>query len=186
MSRGEAIGLAVSGAINSAVFSGFVTSQKCPASKKASLPELRGVYAAGLSTAIGSACMNWTDVCKVRMQMEMLIEKDASKRVYRSMLRTAGIITTQEGLWGLLGPGIVASSTRDIFYSGLRVGLYPIVKAVMIPDDGSDAGIARKMLAGCITGAIGSAIANPADLVKIRVHGEAGLVENGLLTTGLR
>jgi hypothetical protein len=37
-----------------------------------------------------------------------------------------------------------------------------------------------------ITGGTGSAIANPTDLVKLRIQGEAGALEGGVYTTGLK
>lgn len=46
--------------------------------------------------------------------------------------------------------------------------------------------MALKISAGATTGAIGAAIANPIDLVRVRFQGEGGTVVNGLYTTGLR
>lgn len=40
-------------------------------------------------------------------------------------------------------------------------------------------------MAGLTSGAIGSFIANPTDLIKIRQQGEAGLIKNGIYVTGL-
>eukprot|EP00004_Rigifila_ramosa_P021199 TRINITY_DN5598_c0_g1_i10.p1 TRINITY_DN5598_c0_g1~~TRINITY_DN5598_c0_g1_i10.p1 ORF type:complete len:272 (-),score=42.91 TRINITY_DN5598_c0_g1_i10:23-736(-) len=74
---------------------------------------------------------------------------------------------------------------RDMSYSGLRVGLYPYVKRIFETQDQQDIGFLRKSLAALITGALGSAIANPTDLIKIRQQAEAGRVVNGVYTTGL-
>jgi len=73
-------------------------------------------------------------------------------------------------------PGIVATCTRDIFYSGIRVGGFPLVKRLFEKEGGGDVGIIRKFGAGIVTGSIGSAIANPMDVVKIRVHVSARIV----------
>lgn len=43
-----------------------------------------------------------------------------------------------------------------------------------------------KIMAGLTSGAIGSFLANPTDLVKIRQQGEAGLLKNGIYVTGLQ
>ena len=63
---------------------------------------------------------------------------------------------------------------------GPSLGLYPAIKAFYQGDRQGDAGLARKVLAGLTTGGIGSALANPIDLVKIRMQGEAGRVVNGV------
>ena len=52
--------------------------------------------------------------------------------------------------------------------------------------DGQDVGIFKKLMAGILTGTIGSAIFNPFDLVKIRVQAEAGFLKDGILQSGLR
>ena len=59
-------------------------------------------------------------------------------------------------------------------------GLYPAIKAFYQGDRQGDAGLGRKILAGLTTGGLGSALANPTDLVKIRLQGEAGRVVNGI------
>jgi len=61
-----------------------------------------------------------------------------------------------------------------------KPGLYPAIKGFYQGDRQGDAGLARKVLAGLTTGGIGSALANPIDLVKIRMQGEAGRVVNGV------
>ena len=70
-------------------------------------------------------------------------------------------------------PGAVCSG-------GVASGLYPAIKAFYQGDRQGDAGLARKILAGLTTGGLGSAMANPTDLIKIRMQGEAGRIVNGV------
>ena len=52
----------------------------------------------------------------------------------------------------------------------------------------SEVGLGEKIVAGALTGALGAAIANPLDVVRVRMTCEGGSVDaqTGLLTTGMR
>lgn len=51
-----------------------------------------------------------------------------------------------------------------------------------------EVGIGEKIVAGALTGALGAAIANPLDVVRVRMSCEGGVVDtqSGLLATGMR
>lgn len=146
----------------------------------------REILAAGLSTALGSALLNPWDVCKVRMQGSAL--SGVRDKAYESLWGTARQIVREEGALALWRPGLAASFTRDMLYSGAAVGLYPATKRLIFREgaDSGDIGLMRKVCSGLITGGIFSGLCNPADLVKIRMQGEAGRIEGGVLATGLR
>ncbi len=167
-----------------------------------SCPTFREVYTSGFCTAFfGTMPLNWTDVSKLRMQTDGPTLRGSV--VYPTFGATVRTIVRQEGLWGLLGPGIGVACARDLAYSGIRVGLYPLVKRAIFgagtaspveasrnqppsPSSSSpDIGVFRKLAAGMVTGGLGSALANPTDLVKIRIQAEAGLVKDGVYVTGL-
>ena len=94
--------------------------------------------------------------------------KPTEQRVYLTFSGTIRQIVRDEGVFALWRPGLTSTCTRDLAYSGIRVGLYPLMKRVIAGDDGeTDIGVARKLMVGMVTGALGSAIANPTDLVKI-------------------
>lgn len=61
---------------------------------------------------------------------------------------------------------------REASYSSLRMGLYDAIKILMAPTTAKDdMTLLHKIAAGCASGAIGSVIATPTDLVKIRFQG---------------
>jgi len=61
---------------------------------------------------------------------------------------------------------------REASYSSLRMGLYDAIKILMAPTTAKDdLTLLHKIAAGCASGAIGSVIATPTDLVKIRFQG---------------
>ena len=82
------------------------------------------------------------------------------------------VIAAEEGitnLWSGLSPGL----QRQFINSGLRIGLYvPIRNIICGPlKPGENPTLFQKILAGLATGAIGISVANPTDLVKIRMQG---------------
>ncbi|KAH9929293.1 mitochondrial carrier [Amylocystis lapponica] len=77
-----------------------------------------------------------------------------------------------EGVASLMG-GFSASMLREVVYSGIRLGAYEYFKD-KIYDASKGAlsreGIGLKLAAATISATIGSALANPADLVKVRMQ----------------
>ena len=86
------------------------------------------------------------------------------------------VIAAEEGtlaLWSGLVPGL----QRQFVNSGLRIGLYvPIRNIICGPmKPGENPTLFQKIVAGLATGAIGISVANPTDLVKIRMQGQGTL-----------
>jgi len=145
----------------------------------------REVAAAGFTNSWASCVWNFTDVAKVRVQAAS--SSGLASAQYQGFGPTIARICSEEGLRGLLLPGIVASCMRDLLYSGLSIGMYPAMKQQLFGNETGDIGLLRKFATGIVTGALFSGIVNPADLVKIRVQAEAGRVgPSGMLETGLR
>ena len=63
--------------------------------------------------------------------------------------------------------GIEASCLREASYSTLRLGLYEPIKRVLSGNEEKQP-VWLKFTAGALAGCLGSAIANPADLIKTR------------------
>ena len=59
---------------------------------------------------------------------------------------------------------------RESLYSSMRMGLYDPIKQLLAPNakDKDDFTLTQKIMAGGLSGAIGSAIVNPTDLVKVK------------------
>jgi|TARA_B110000208_G_scaffold165754_2_gene204197 solute carrier family 25 protein 14/30 len=58
-------------------------------------------------------------------------------------------------------------------YSSIRFGLYVPVKKIIGADDPKTAPVWKKICAGGLTGSLGSAIANPVDLIKTRMQADS-------------
>ena len=79
-------------------------------------------------------------------------------------------IASEEGLRKGIYKGLLASCARESVYSSLRLGLYEPIKRTLSPNEGVKQPVWIKFAAGALSGLIGSAIANPADLLKTRMQ----------------
>ncbi|KAL9239026.1 hypothetical protein vseg_013384 [Gypsophila vaccaria] len=136
-----------------------------------------GTLASGAFAAcFAEVCTIPLDTAKVRLQLQKKSVGDSvSLPKYRGMLGTVGTIAREEGLTALW-KGIVPGLHRQCLYGGLRIGLYDPVKTFYVGKDHvGDVPLSKKILAGLTTGAVGIIIANPTDLVKVRLQSEGKL-----------
>lgn len=140
---------------------------------------LRDVLSAGMGAAVTDTIFNPLEVVKVRLQAD----RDCS--VYRSIRQCASRMLAEEGVLLIWRHGLVATWMRGMSQTALRVGLYPSVKTCYMEAIGSD-NLLLKVASGATTGAIGAAIANPVDLVRVKFQGESGRIVDGVYTSGLR
>lgn len=88
---------------------------------------------------------------------------------------TVVTIAREEGLWALWN-GVIAGLHRQCIYGGLRIGLYDPVKTILVGGDFvGDIPLYQKIFAALLTGAIAIVVANPTDLVKVRLQAEGKL-----------
>lgn len=118
--------------------------------------------------AIVSAFLNPIDVTKIRMQNQ------SSTPRYHGLVSGALLIYSEEGMRGWC-KGITSSMLRELLYSSIRIGSYEPIRAFLskaMSDDGRSKGNQScaivKYTSALISGGVGSAIANPLDLIKIR------------------
>jgi len=132
--------------------------------------------AGGLSCMTISAILNPMDVIKVRLQLQNQMHRVSIGHIhgigspYHGFFHAASKILHEEGFFGGLMKGITPSMIRELSYSSIRMGLYDPIKQLLQPGATSkdDFTLIQKILAGALSGAIGSSLLNPTDLVKIR------------------
>ncbi|GAB4860055.1 Mitochondrial uncoupling protein 2 [Ancistrocladus abbreviatus] len=117
------------------------------------------------------------DTAKVRLQLQKKVSASdvPGSPKYRGMFGTMFTIAKEEGLPALWN-GIVPGLHRQFLYGGLRIGLYDPLKIFFVGGLlTGDIPLFQKILAALITGAIAIAVANPTDLVKVRLQAEGKL-----------
>lgn len=128
---------------------------------------LEQVVLAGVSNALAGGVTNPVDVVKVRLQMDGAGLGAAQK--YQGVADCARSLVREEGLSSLYR-GLSASLCRDLSYSGIRMGLYEPTKQALGATDPAHTPLYLKITSGALTGAFGSILANPFDLVKVRMQ----------------
>ena len=135
-------------------------------------PEIlfRQWLAAGIANALTSGLLNPIDVAKTRMQTSM---RDATFRsTLISMAKDGGILR------GWFLPGLSASMIREMLSSGPRAGFYAPVRDFylsLIASTAVNSNVSNgrestaKLLAALTTGVFGAVLANPIDVIKIRL-----------------
>ncbi|EIN11785.1 mitochondrial carrier [Punctularia strigosozonata HHB-11173 SS5] len=123
---------------------------------------------AAFANMVASAVTNPVDVVKVRQQLRTQV---AGSRV-NAFWHVGAEIARREGFRSLMS-GFTASMLREVAYSGLRLGAYEFFKdKIYGASNGALTrdGLVLKVCAATIASGLGSYIANPADLVKVRMQ----------------
>jgi solute carrier family 25 uncoupling protein 8/9 len=100
-----------------------------------------------------------------------------SAKVRMQLGHNMGDVLKKEGVSSLyrgLGPGL----QRQAIFASLRIGLYEPIRGQVCKITGDEAERPRmhtKIIAGLASGFIGISVANPTDLIKVRMQGDAAL-----------
>lgn len=173
----------------------FTTPSVLQIPAMASVPHVaRDMMAASTAMTVASILFNPFDVVKTKLQTQNQLNADASRRIYNSTLHCARRVRLEDGLLrGLWLPGLTASIMRDVVNGGVRMGGYASALQMWhevvpwgAPRGEPRPAFATKLLAGMSTGAVGAVLANPMDVIKVRLQAESGSVQSGVYVTGLR
>jgi len=121
---------------------------------------------AGMASIVSGTCTHPIDTCKIRMQIQP-INPDGTRK-YPNIMKGIWTIYKEEGMKRGVYKGIEASCLREGTYSTLRLGLYEPIKRA-IGAEGKTGPAWKNFAAGALSGLIGSAVGNPADLLKTRM-----------------
>ncbi|KAK9290107.1 hypothetical protein L1049_008271 [Liquidambar formosana] len=148
-----------------------------PQQSKSDISFAGNFAASAFAACVAEICTIPLDTAKVRLQLQKkAVEGDGVALLkYRGMLGTVSTIAREEGL-SALWKGIVPGLHRQCLFGGLRIGMYEPVKNFYVGKDHvGDVPLTKKILAALTTGAIGITVANPTDLVKVRLQAEGKL-----------
>jgi len=118
------------------------------------------------------------DFLKTRLQLQNELMPPGAPRLgvlgmSMRVLRSEGILAFYDGL--------PAAMLRQASYGGLCFSSYPYVRNALSPNAGSGqpSPLWTKLAAGALTGSIASALANPTDVVKVRLQADGRLRMQG-------
>ncbi|XP_072257309.1 dicarboxylate carrier SLC25A8 [Pyxicephalus adspersus] len=130
---------------------------------------------AGTAACIADLFTFPLDTAKVRLQIqgESKTSVNVKAAQYKGVFGTISTMVKTEGPRSLYN-GLVAGLQRQMSFASVRIGLYDSVKQFYTK--GSEhVGIGSRLLAGCTTGAMAVAIAQPTDVVKVRFQAQANV-----------
>ena len=134
-----------------------------------------------LAAQIAALFTNPIDVVKIRLQIQGEAAAAAAAGSASTPKPTIGLlgmfvhVARTEGLMALQ-KGIVPSLLRETFYSSIRLSAYEPIRDLIMTEEERKGGapFVKKFAAGATAGAIGAGLANPADLVKVRLQAATG------------
>lgn len=137
-------------------------------------PWQREWLAASCGCTIADTIFNPLEVLKVRKQIAMSASSAGGGAPSATSTALARAAIAEKGFArGLWLPGLEATMYRAFSYTGFRIGLYPTVRNAIVESGsfGDADSVSCRIAAGATTGAVGSAIFNPIDVVRIRMQG---------------
>ena len=127
---------------------------------------------AGIASMCAGGTTHPLDTCKIRLQKQG--ELGAKNPLqYRNIFNAFYVIVKNEGFLALY-KGLSASLMREATYSTIRLGFYEPFKELLGAKDKSHTPLWKKFLAGLMSGSTGAMVANPYDLLKIRMQSKEG------------
>uniref|UniRef100_A0A3Q0RLP8 Dicarboxylate carrier UCP2 n=1 Tax=Amphilophus citrinellus TaxID=61819 RepID=A0A3Q0RLP8_AMPCI len=137
------------------------------------------IFSAGTAGCVADLLTFPLDTAKVRLQVQgeskSLLKGQRAK--YRGVFGTIFTMVKTEGPRSLYC-GLVAGLQRQMSFASVRIGMYDTMKQ-LYSQGSENAGIGTRLLAGCTTGAMAVAFAQPTDVVKVRFQAQGWLPENG-------
>ena len=126
----------------------------------------KGLAYGSTASMIGDIVTMPVDVTKTRLQLSGM----GGSAAYSGFFDCLKSTVKKEGV-GALWKGIEPAMWRQCSYGGLRYGLYAPIKNQLAPGQ-TELPLHIKILAGGLSGTIAQAVANPCDLVKVRMQAD--------------
>lgn len=127
---------------------------------------VKGLVYGGFASCVAETVTMPVDVVKTRLQMD---GSGGTVKVYNGSMDCAQKLVKAEGP-GSLFKGLPPALVRQSTYGSLRYGLYGPIKSSLGIVPGQPVPLWKKIVAGGAAGAVASAVANPTDLLKVRLQ----------------
>ncbi|KAM8975658.1 kidney mitochondrial carrier protein 1 [Pelodytes ibericus] len=120
------------------------------------------------------------DLTKTRLQVQGQANDLQYKEIrYRGMLHALRRICREEGLKALYS-GIAPAMLRQASYGTIKIGTYQSLKRLFV-DRPEDETLVLNVFCGILSGVVSSCIANPTDVLKIRMQAQGSLMQGGMI-----
>ncbi|XP_008117719.2 kidney mitochondrial carrier protein 1 isoform X2 [Anolis carolinensis] len=120
------------------------------------------------------------DLTKTRLQVQGQKNDVKHKEIrYRGMIHALVKIFREEGPKALYF-GIAPALLRQASYGTIKIGTYQSLKRIFI-EQPEDETLAVNVLCGVLSGVISSSIANPTDVLKIRMQAQGSVIQGGMI-----
>ncbi|XP_065499442.1 brain mitochondrial carrier protein 1 isoform X2 [Caloenas nicobarica] len=120
------------------------------------------------------------DLTKTRLQVQGQSADARFREVrYRGMFHALFRICREEGGRALYS-GIAPALLRQASYGTIKIGIYQSLKRLFV-DRMEDETLLINVICGVVSGVISSAIANPTDVLKIRMQAQGSLFQGGMI-----
>lgn len=139
---------------------------------------------AGIASMCAGFSTHPLDTCKIRLQKQgELASKNPLRRtsllsVFKNIIKTEGVLALYKGL--------SASLMREATYSTIRLGFYEPFKELLGAKDRKTTPLWKKFAAGLLSGSSGAIVANPYDLLKVRMQSKEGKGKLGFVSEAMR
>ncbi|XP_065872904.1 mitochondrial uncoupling protein 5-like [Euphorbia lathyris] len=140
---------------------------------------VKGFVEGGIASIVAGASTHPLDLIKVRMQLNGEHRLPIAPEVRPPPPRVGPIsigvrIVQSEGVVALF-TGVSATLLRQTLYSTTRMGLYDVFKNKWTNQDTGTMPLVQKITAGFISGGVGAAVGNPADVAMVRMQADGRL-----------
>nr|XP_006118157.1 brain mitochondrial carrier protein 1 isoform X1 [Pelodiscus sinensis] len=130
-----------------------------------------------LSASVGTFPV---DLTKTRLQVQgQSIDARFREIKYRGMFHALFRIYKEEGILALYS-GIAPALLRQASYGTIKIGIYQSLKRLFV-DRLEDETLLINMICGVVSGVISSTLANPTDVLKIRMQAQGSLFQGGMI-----
>ncbi|XP_071595841.1 kidney mitochondrial carrier protein 1 isoform X2 [Heliangelus exortis] len=120
------------------------------------------------------------DLTKTRLQVQGQVNDPKYKEIrYRGMFHALVRICKEEGLKALYS-GIAPAVLRQASYGTLKIGTYQSLKRMFV-EHPEDETLIINVLCAVLSGVVSSSIANPTDVLKIRMQAQGSVIQGGMM-----
>uniref|UniRef100_A0A8C4UCA7 Solute carrier family 25 member 14 n=83 Tax=Neoaves TaxID=3078114 RepID=A0A8C4UCA7_FALTI len=134
----------------------------------------------GLASIVAEFGTFPVDLTKTRLQVQGQSADARFREVrYRGMFHALFRICREEGGRALYS-GIAPALLRQASYGTIKIGIYQSLKRLFV-DRMEDETLLINVICGVVSGVISSALANPTDVLKIRMQAQGSLFQGGMI-----